>query len=541
MKKLIVLLFILISSIAYSQSGVGYLNYTVYNIVNNQVGAYANNATNFVTMFDVTKGSSIYATGTSTAAKTLYFVNGWQPSGVPNGGAYTGIKITGYFVPKETGTYSFGIDGDDGVDFSLDGNVVTSFYGPHGFGGYRYGSVNLVAGKVYIFMARYQNWGGGWGLDLVWKRPSQSNWSIQPNEVYSTQPAVVPSVNVQFNLNFNSTITPTLFNANIYNLANNTFTTTPNNTPTTISTSDTVVVNSSIDTVKVNNKYKTQYLQLTTSTNLNTLYSTIVTVSDVYSAFQEYSNQGLLGDQMGTSFTSAIQYINADVNFDGVFDEADCYLLLQHLTGKQSLVTSLPNLIKLYPKAEYDTINHTNWNLHAGTRNFLEFTPDSANNKNVYNVSVSWLGDVNMSHSTSQTAGIASFSLKPFTTVSNQIYSSIVTQLVGDSVYATITLNPLQQQVVGTQYHLNYDNTVLKFQRIDFKTAGTPSNFGTDKGDYINFGSLITNGMGSLSNTTVYKVVFTPITPITNTLGLITITPIDAVNQNGTQLQIKIN
>jgi hypothetical protein len=540
MKKLIVSLLILFSSVAYSQ-GVGYLNYTVYNIVNNQVGAYANNATNFVTMFDVTKGSSIYATGTSTAAKTLYFVNGWQPSGVPNGGAYTGIKITGWFVPKETGIYSFGIDGDDGVDFSLDGNVVTSFYGPHGFGGYRYGSVNLVAGKVYTFMARYQNWGGGWGLDLAWKRPSQSNWSIQPNEIYSTQPAVVPSINVQFNLNFNSTITPTLFNANIYNLANNTFTTTPNNTPTAISTSDTVVMNSSIDTVKVNNKYKTQYLQLTTSTDLNTLYNNVVTVSDVYLAFQEYANQGLLGNQMGTSFISAIQYINADVNFDGKFNEADCYLLLQHLTGKQSLVTSLPNLVKLYPKAEYDTITHTNWSSHAGTRNFLEFTPDSADNKNVYNVSVSWLGDVNMSHSTSQTAGIASFSLKPFSTVSNQIYSSIVTQLVGDSVYATITLNPLQQQVVGTQYHLNYDNTVLKFQRVDFKTAGTPSNFGNDKGNYINFGSLITNGMGLLSNTTVYKVVFTPITPITNTLGLMAITPIDAVNQSGTQLQIKIN
>jgi len=210
MKKLLTLLLILISSITYSQTGVGYLNYTVYNIASNGAGQYANNATDFVNMFDVTKGATVYATGTSTAAKTLYFSNGWQPSVVPNGGNYTGIKITGYFVPTETGTYSFGIDGDDGVDFSLDGNVITSFYGPHGFGGYRYGTISLVAGKSYVFMARYQNWGGGWGMYLVWKRPSQSTWSVQSNEVTSTPPAT-PTKKAVANFNLNSNITATTF------------------------------------------------------------------------------------------------------------------------------------------------------------------------------------------------------------------------------------------------------------------------------------------------------------------------------------------
>ena len=209
MKKLLTFLFLLIFSVTYSQ-GVGYLNYTVYNIVSNGAGQYANNATNFVNMFDITKGASVYTSGVTTAAKALYFVNSWTPSGVPNGGAYTGIKITGYFVPKETGTYSFGIDGDDGVDFSLDGVVVTSFYGPHGFGGYRFGTINLVAGKTYTFMARYQNWGGGWGLDLAWKRPSQSQWTVQSNEVYSTQPSS-PTKKAVANFNFNTNITPTTF------------------------------------------------------------------------------------------------------------------------------------------------------------------------------------------------------------------------------------------------------------------------------------------------------------------------------------------
>jgi len=180
MKKLLTFLFLLIFSITYSQ-GVGYLNYTIYNIVSNGAGQYANNATDFVNMFDVTKGATVYTSGTSTAAKTLYFANSWQPSGLPNGANYTGIKITGYFVPKESGTYIFGIDGDDGVDFSLNGNVITSYYGPHGFGGYHYGSVNLVAGQSYTFMARFENWGGGWGMYLVWKRPHKQ--LTQPKEM----------------------------------------------------------------------------------------------------------------------------------------------------------------------------------------------------------------------------------------------------------------------------------------------------------------------------------------------------------------------
>jgi hypothetical protein len=123
---------------------------------------------------------------------------------------------------------------------------------------------------------------------------------------------------------------------------------------------------------------------------------------------------------------------------------------------------------------------------------------------------------------------------------SNQIQSTILTELIGDTVYATITLNPLTQQVVGAQYKLNYDNSVLKFSRISFNTNGNPTNFGVDKGDYVSVGSLITDGSTTLSNTTQYKIAFTTTSKITNTLGLISISSTDAVSQGGTQLNIKI-
>ena len=630
MKKLVTLLFLLISFVTYSQSGVGYLNYTVYNINPNGAGQYANNATDFVNMFDVSKGARVYATGTSTAQKTLYFSNGWQPSGVPNGGAYTGIKVTGYFVPAETGTYSFGIDGDDGVDFLLDGTVITSFYGPHGFAGYHYGTVNLIAGKSYEFMARYQNWAGGWGMYLVWKRPSQSTWSIQSTEVTSTPPAT-PTKKAVANFNLNTNLTATTFavgsalssagsvdittlldsvkitngyNAGItagqvewsyVNILNGVTTlyidmrkfgtTTPSSVNSvsildvysgsvTFTTSDdtwaqytvpstlpkvtdgTSLYNSNIRNAGYNNYaftcnvafgsnliYKPQSISMTTTNTLSTLYNSIVTVSDVYSAFQEYSNQGIFGNQMGSSFTRGIQYQNADINNDGVFDETDCFLLLQNLTGAKTLVDTfnLNKTMRLIPQTRYDSIGKSNWNTFTNPLgSTYSFDINTGKSTDTINVAVAWKGDVNLSHSTTPKANnLTSMSVRGMS-INNEIQSTIMSQLFGDTVVVTISLNPLTQQVVGSQYMINYDNSTLKYLGTTFNTKGNPTNFSTDNGTYINLGSLITGGESFLDNTTTYKITFLTTKKITNEFGLISFGTTDAVNQGGTQLKIRI-
>jgi len=631
MKKLIVALLILISSVAYSQSGVGYLNYTVYNIASNGAGQYANNSANFVSMFDVTKGASVYASGVTTAAKALYFVNSWTPSGVPNGGAYTGIKITGWFVPKETGTYSFGIDGDDGVDFLLDGVVVTSFYGPHGFGGYRFGTINLVAGKTYTFMARYQNWGGGWGLDLAWKRPSQSQWTVQSNEVYSTQPSSPTKkglVDFNFNTNVDATkfsvgstlnssgvtdITTLLDSVKVANGNKGTIvgggvewsyinTTNGTNTlyidlrkfgntdvstitqikildvyegPVTYTGNDIYWAHYTIPTTlpkltdgtSINSQYirnagydnyafacditfasvmqyKPQTISVSTSNNLTTLYNSIVTVSDVYLAFQEYSNQGIFGNQSGNLFTYGIQYQNADVNNDGMFDEQDCFLLLQNLTGVKPLVDTfnLNKTLRIIPQSTYDRIGKSNWNTFTNPLgSSYTFDINTGKSTDTLNLSIAWKGDVNLSHSTSPVSNnYTTMSVKSMA-VSNQINASIITELLDGKVYAYITLDPLQQNVVGTQFQLNYDNTLLKFESVFFKTKGNPTNYGINKGTYVNIGSLVSDGSTTLDNTTQYTVVFTSNTSLTNILGLMSISTTDAVNQAGTQLKVKVN
>ena len=295
--------------------------------------------------------------------------------------------------------------------------------------------------------------------------------------------------------------------------------------------------------------YKQHGMELTHSnqTELNTLYSSIVGVSDVYLAFKELADGGIFGNQTGLGLTNGIQYLNADVDGNGLFNEADTYKLLQHLTGVQLLPqsTALTYLMKLYNKSDYDAITTSNWGTKFNsTRNLIPFSLSSLNN--TYNISVSWLGDVNLSHSAQQSvSGVSSNSVRSMSlttsTVSNQINAYLMGENVGGKVIITISVDPLQQELVGTQFQLNYDKTVLEFQKVDFTTKGNPTNFGADKGTYVTLGSLITDGSTILDKATEYKITFIPKIGTQGILGLTSIAATDAVNKNGTQLKIKVN
>ena len=293
--------------------------------------------------------------------------------------------------------------------------------------------------------------------------------------------------------------------------------------------------------------YKPHGIELTHSnqTELNTLYNSIVGVSDVYLAFKELADGGIFGNQSGMGLTNGIQYLNADVDGNGVFNESDTYKLLQHLTGVQSLSqsTALTNLMKLYNKSDYDAVTTSNWGTKFNsTRNLIPFTLGSLNN--TYNINVTWLGDVNLSHSAQQSvSSVSSNSVRSMSvmsnTITNEVNVIIMSEIVGNTVIVTLTVDPLQQELVGTQFQLNYDNTKLKFEKVEFTTKGNPTNFGTNKGNYINIGSLITSG-DVLDKTTEYKVIFTPINSLTDILGLTSISATDAVNKGGKQLKVKL-
>jgi hypothetical protein len=292
-------------------------------------------------------------------------------------------------------------------------------------------------------------------------------------------------------------------------------------------------------------------LSYTNQTDLNTLYNSVVTVSDVFIAFKELSNGGIFGNESGLEFTSGIQFMNADVDGNGVFNESDTYKLLQHLTGAAPLTqySALTYLMKLYSKSEYDAITKSNWSTQLNsTRSLFPFSLNTGTLNNTYNINATWVGDVNLSHSAQQSvSGVASNSIRTMSLstmsspITNQINAYLMGENIGGKVVITISLDPLQQELVGTQFNLNYDNTSLKFEKVEFTTKGNPTNFGTDRGSYVTLGSLITDGSTTLDKTTEYKITFLPLIGINGILGLTSISTTDAVNKDGKQLKVKLN
>jgi hypothetical protein len=99
--------------------------------------------------------------------------------------------VEGYILAPETGTYTFGVDGDDACDIHVNGVNVANSYGGHGFysvwsGGVsgantqKSGTISLSAGQYYTFRARMQEGGGGDGIQVGWRKPSDGAIALIP-------------------------------------------------------------------------------------------------------------------------------------------------------------------------------------------------------------------------------------------------------------------------------------------------------------------------------------------------------------------------
>ena len=129
MKKLLVtFLLTILSFVTYSQSGVGYVNYTSYKTHNgngstNQYNYYPNTAAEFDNMLNTANSNTTITHTGEVPLATM--CNG--STGTPHwGGDLYAIKFEFWFIPTETGSYSFGINSDDASDISVDGTIIST-------------------------------------------------------------------------------------------------------------------------------------------------------------------------------------------------------------------------------------------------------------------------------------------------------------------------------------------------------------------------------------------------------------------------------
>jgi hypothetical protein len=139
--------------------------------------------------------TTLYKTGRTNSSKILDWQSSTELSALgitaPNSGTYFAMKVQGTFIPLESGTYYFTLESDDASDLYINGAAVVSTYSGQAVPalGTHTGSISVNAGQKYTFEVRMQQGGGGYGMRLYWKSPTQAAGptgytSISPANTY---------------------------------------------------------------------------------------------------------------------------------------------------------------------------------------------------------------------------------------------------------------------------------------------------------------------------------------------------------------------
>lgn len=335
---------------------------------------FANNRSQMDMMVSTAySNTTLWWNGTMNASTCLNFT-AWTTmtsagASIPNNGDFYSVEVSGIFTPVETGVYFFGINSDDGSDLIINGALVTSYYGGHGMGGYQYGSISLVAGTPYTFVARMQEYGGGDGMAVVWKRPSQGAYSLQPAELgIYVPPAIISGIVTVPVL----TSYPSL---SLYRL---------NGAIETLVETKTVSTNGTYSfTVPANNTTYKIYPSLSVQG---------ITSADFNLIWEEAKNINTPNNiTSGLVMTGTKQWKAADINRNGILDLGDTYLVSAHISGLR-----LINQVLWFSSTNYDLINKTNFSTIAPV---TSFTISVGTTNVTQNIKYCILGDINLSHS----------------------------------------------------------------------------------------------------------------------------------------------
>lgn len=268
-----------------------------------------------------------------------------------------------------------------------------------------------------------------------------------------------------------------------------------------------------------------------------------VTVSDLALIFAEAIGAGSSPGAPTSTFDYHLQSLVANVfgGQDGV-NFQDSYEVLAHLQGvtttNQVFISKTGNAYNM--SGLKDT--------YGDSGNYFTQTITPTDNLKTFAFAHGLNGDVNFSHSylpTSQNAAVTqaaarTFSINQSRYVAENRDIDLSSQIVdGDVVF---TINSQVEGMVGSQFNIEYDRTKLVLSNVIFDTGNEMTNFSNhlEEEGKINIGSFDQNFTSTVKVGTPYKLVFTPLQELTNTLGLITFKVKEGVKTDGTQITFNI-
>ena len=275
----------------------------------------------------------------------------------------------------------------------------------------------------------------------------------------------------------------------------------------------------------------------------------IITVSDAYKAFLGHSQTDIGGTPNFFTYSNLEKVVGNVSKDDAIFNEKDSYYLFAHIMGLDvSSLASIPT----------SSVTSLKWNSGLLNQKWLDGTPTNkvvvTSNNQVVNMVYAWPGDLDWSHSTDP--AVVAQNITNNTNVTNRASSNI--EFVGsyqpkqyESVNLGVTSKIEAGKVVlstelqkdglaGLELIMNYDQSKLQLDRVEFDTGNTITNFWTNDNGRLTFGSMDQLKTAKIKKGTPYKLIFTPKTTITSTTGLFFFVLVDAVDDKGDKINLVI-
>ena len=292
--------------------------------------------------------------------------------------------------------------------------------------------------------------------------------------------------------------------------------------------------------------YTLDFVTSYSPTEWETLMDNVITISDVTLTLQELGKYG--HGNVGTVFTTGIQYSAVDSNEDRDLTPQDAYNLLGHVMGVLDVIPNdgtgiFNNTFKPMKKTDYNS-----WSIYKFKNNVTmpnssvvhPITVDFTQSSYTEDFKFGFIGDPNGSHSSPVDGNAASsltakYSYGESKKADGFINGEWSTAIEDGKVVATLRL--LSTDVSALQLKVDYDNTVLTFDEAVFDTGNTVTNFVTETNGRVNLGSIEQNG-GEIETGEVFKVYFTG--NVTSPVGLVSIFNTDAANVDGNRLILNL-
>jgi molybdenum-dependent DNA-binding transcriptional regulator ModE len=290
-----------------------------------------------------------------------------------------------------------------------------------------------------------------------------------------------------------------------------------------------------------------------------TFMNNIVTVSDAYRAFLGVTQTDISG--VSNYFTDPLleKRIGLVTKNKTSFSESDSYNLFAHVMGVDVSANAsiFSNVAPVNGTVNFKWMSgllNQSW-LNGEPTYITTITQPTQSVDMVY----SWGGDLDYSHSSSsseitsriasgntfnstnkntQQLKLSSTSMSYTSKVNDVARLSVISRIEGGKV--VLTTNLTKEGLAGLQVIMNYDDSKLTLDEVKFDSGSAVTNFTTQNGSRLTFGSMDQTKTSRIKVGTPYRLIFTPKTTLTNTSGLFFFVLSDAVDGSGNKVDLII-